>query len=346
MSGDRWQVTGNRLQTTDNRHQTPDNRQPTTDNRNPTTDNRQQTTDNRQPIPDNRNPTTTTMNHEQAIKEWDLTIEPQRSLFQLNLKDVWRYRDLLGLLVKRDITAGYKQTILGPIWMFLQPLFTTLTFTFVFGNLAGLSTDGLPKPLFYMIGTVAWTYFSDCLTGTAGVFRANAGIFGKVYFPRLIMPLTLVISNLMKFGIQLTQFIILYVYYVVAKDYSPSVDASLLLLPYLILLMAMLGLGLGMIISAMTTKYRDLSFLLGFGMTLFMYATPVIYPLSAAPEKYKYLLSWNPIAPILEGFRYIVLGSGTFNWTMLIYTTAVAAITLTIGVLIFNKVEKDFVDTV
>ncbi|MFN5922015.1 MAG: ABC transporter permease, partial [Bacteroidota bacterium] len=278
------------------------------------------------------------MNHEEAIKEWDLTIEPQRSLFQINLKDVWRYRDLLGLLVKRDITAGYKQTILGPIWMFLQPLFTTITFTFVFGNLAGLSTDGLPQPLFYMAGTIAWTYFSDCLTGTAGVFRANAGIFGKVYFPRLIMPLTLVISNLMKFGIQLFQFLILYIYYIVAKNYQPELSAYILLLPFLILLMAMLGLGLGMIISAMTTKYRDLSFLLGFGMTLFMYATPVIYPLSATPEKYKAILSYNPIAPILEGFRYIVLGAGTFNWNMLGYTTIVAFITLAVGTLIFNKV--------
>ncbi|MFN9518612.1 MAG: ABC transporter permease [Bacteroidota bacterium] len=286
------------------------------------------------------------MNHEEAIKEWDLTIEPQRSLFQINLKDVWRYRDLLGLLVKRDITAGYKQTILGPIWMFLQPLFTTITFTFVFGNLAGLSTDGLPQPLFYMAGTIAWTYFSDCLTGTAGVFRANAGIFGKVYFPRLIMPLTLVISNLMKFGIQLFQFLILYIYYIVAKNYQPELSAYILLLPFLILLMAMLGLGLGMTISAMTTKYRDLSFLLGFGMTLFMYATPVIYPLSATPEKYKAILSYNPIAPILEGFRYIVLGAGTFNWNMLGYTTIVAFITLAVGTLIFNKVEKDFVDTV
>jgi lipopolysaccharide transport system permease protein len=286
------------------------------------------------------------MNHEEAIKEWDLTIEPQHSLFQLNLKDVWRYRDLLGLLVKRDITAAYKQTILGPIWMFLQPLFTTITFTFVFGNLAGLSTDGLPKPLFYMIGTVAWTYFSDCLNGTANVFKANASIFGKVYFPRLIMPLTLVISNLLKFGIQMSQLLILYIYYVIAKDYKPEIDLTILLFPYLILLMAMLGLGLGMIISAMTTKYRDLSFLLGFGMTLFMYATPVIYPLSATPEAYKDILAYNPIAPIMEGFRYVLLGSGTFDWTMLGYTSLVAAVTLTIGVLIFNKVEKDFVDTV
>ncbi len=286
------------------------------------------------------------MNHEEAIKEWDLTIEPQRSLFQLNLKDVWRYRDLLGLLVKRDITAAYKQTILGPIWMFLQPLFTTITFTFVFGNLAGLSTDGLPQPLFYMTGIIAWTYFSDCLTGTAGVFRANAAIFGKVYFPRLIMPLTLVISNLLKFGIQFSQFLILYIYFITVKDFTPTINGYILLLPYLVLLMAMLGLGLGMIISAMTTKYRDLSFLLGFGMTLFMYATPVIYPLSAAPEKYKVLLSYNPIAPIMEGFRYTLLGSGTFNWGMLGYTTLFAALALTIGTLVFNKVEKDFVDTV
>jgi lipopolysaccharide transport system permease protein len=286
------------------------------------------------------------MNHEEAIKEWDLTIEPQRSLFQLNLKDVWRYRDLLGLLVKRDITAAYKQTILGPIWMFLQPLFTTITFTFVFGNLAGLSTDGLPKPLFYMIGTVAWTYFSDCLNGTASVFRANAGIFGKVYFPRLIMPLTLVISNLLKFSIQMMQFLILYFYYILYKGYQPHIDATILLFPFLILLMAMLGLGLGMIISAMTTKYRDLSFLLGFGMTLFMYATPVIYPMSATPEKYKAILSYNPIAPIMEGFRNILLGSGTFDLGMLGYSTIVACITLSVGVLVFNKVEKDFVDTV
>lgn len=286
------------------------------------------------------------MNHQEALKEWDLVIEPQRSLFQLNLKDVWRYRDLLGLMVKRDITAAYKQTILGPVWMFLQPLFTTLTFTFVFGNLAGLSTGGLPKPLFYMLGSIAWTYFSDCLTGTANVFKANAAIFGKVYFPRLIMPLTLVISNLLKFGIQLIQFLLIYLYFWWFKDFHPKIGVTILLFPFFILLMAMLGLGLGMIISAMTTKYRDLSFLLSFGMTLFMYATPVIYPLAAAPAKYRDILAYNPIAPIMEGFRYSVLGSGTFNASMLMYAALLAMVALMAGTLVFNKVEKDFVDTV
>lgn len=286
------------------------------------------------------------MNHEEAIKEWDLVIEPQNSLFKLNLKDVWRYRDLLGLLVKRDITAAYKQTILGPLWMFIQPLFTTITFVFIFGNLAGISTDGLPQPLFYMSGIIAWNYFNDCLTGTSNVFRANAGIFGKVYFPRLIMPLTLVISNMVKFGIQFMLFLIMLTYFSLKTDYTPNLNASLLLLPVLILLMAAIALGLGMIISSMTTKYRDLSFLLTFGMSLFMYATPVIYPMSAAPEKYRDLLSYNPIASIIEGFRYILLGNSSFDFSGLIYTACFAAASLIVGMVIFNKVEKNFVDTV
>lgn len=286
------------------------------------------------------------MNHEEAIKDWDLVIEPQRSLFKLNLKDVWRYRDLLGLLVKRDFTTMYKQTILGPIWIFIQPLFTTITYVFIFGNLAGISTDGLPKPLFYLSGIIAWNYFSECLNGTSNVFRANAAIFGKVYFPRLIMPLTLVISNLVKFGIQLILFVLVLAYYSLNSGYTPSLNLSLLLLPLLVLLLASIALGLGMIISAMTTKYRDLSFLLSFGITLLMYASPVIYPLSAAPAKYQNILLLNPMSSIIEGFRYTLLGNNSFELTSLVYTTCFAVVALIMGTVVFNKVEKDFVDTV
>jgi lipopolysaccharide transport system permease protein len=286
------------------------------------------------------------MNHKEDIKEWDITIEPQNSLFKLNLKDVWRYRDLLVLLVKRDLTASYKQTILGPLWMFIQPLFTTFTYVFIFGNLAGISTDGLPQPLFYMSGIIAWNYFYECMVGTSNVFKANAGIFGKVYFPRLIMPLTLVISNLVKFSIQFFLFVCILLYYITYKIYSPNINLSILILPFLLLLMAITALGLGMIVSSMTTKYRDLSFLLTFGMNLFMYATPVIYPLSAAPQQYRELLSLNPLSPIIEGFRYILIGNSSFNLYSLGYSTIFAMIVLTIGVLVFNKVEKNFVDTV
>lgn len=286
------------------------------------------------------------MNHEEAIKDWDLVIEPQRSLFKLNLKDVWRYRDLLGLLVKRDFTTMYKQTILGPIWIFIQPLFTTITYVFIFGNLAGISTDGLPKPLFYLSGIIAWNYFSECLNGTSNVFRANAAIFGKVYFPRLIMPLTLVVSNLVKFGIQLILFVLVLAYYSLNSSYTPSLNLSLLLLPLLVLLLASIALGLGMIISAMTTKYRDLSFLLSFGITLLMYASPVIYPLSAAPAKYQNILLLNPMSSIIEGFRYTLLGNNSFELTSLVYTTCFAVVALIMGTVVFNKVEKDFVDTV
>jgi lipopolysaccharide transport system permease protein len=286
------------------------------------------------------------MNHEEALKEWDLTIEPQNSLFKLNLKDVWRYRDLLGLLVKRDFTSFYKQTILGPLWFFIQPLFTTITFVFVFGNLAGLSTDGLPQPLFYMIGIVMWNYFSECLTKTSTVFKDNANIFGKVYFPRLIMPLSVVTSNLVKLGVQFVMLILLFAYFILTQNYTPQLSYFSLLIPVYLILMAAFGLGLGMIISALTTKYRDLSFLVTFGVQLFMYATPVIYPLSAAPEKYKYLISLNPMTPIIEGVRFALLGKGDFSFATLLYTTIVTILILLVGTITFNKVEKSFVDTV
>ncbi len=285
------------------------------------------------------------MNHEQAAKEWDLVIEPQSSLFELHLKDVWRYRDLLWLLVKRDFVSFYKQTILGPLWFFIQPLFTTIIFTFVFGNLAGLSTDGLPQPLFYMAGITSWNYFADCLTKTSTVFRDNAQIFGKVYFPRLIMPLSIVVSNLVRFGVQMLLFFMMLGYYAFSGAAFHS-NSFVLLFPILLLLMALLGLGLGLIITALTTKYRDLAFLITFGVQLMMYATTVIYPLSAAPANYKWLVELNPMTGIIEAFRYGFLGQGVLTWQSLGYSVIVTLVSLVLGVIIFNKTEKTFVDTV
>ncbi len=285
------------------------------------------------------------MKHEEAIKEWDLVIEPQSSLLDLNLKDVWRYRDLLWLLVKRDFVSFYKQTILGPLWFFIQPFFTTIIFTFIFGNLAGLSTDGLPKPLFYMAGITAWNYFADCLTKTSTVFRDNANIFGKVYFPRLIMPLSIVVSNLVRFVVQMILFFMMIGYYAFTGA-NFHMNVYVLLFPVLVLMMALLGLGLGLIITAMTTKYRDLAFLISFGVQLMMYATTVIYPLSAAPAKYKWLIELNPMTGIIEGFRFGFLGQGELTMSTLSYSAIVTLISLVLGVVIFNKTEKTFVDTV
>ncbi|MBC7759202.1 MAG: ABC transporter permease [Phormidesmis sp. FL-bin-119] len=277
--------------------------------------------------------------------EWDLVIKSQDSLWSLKLGDVWRYRDLLLLMVRRDFVSFYKQTILGPIWFFIQPIFTTLTFTIIFGRLAGISTDGLPQPLFYMVGITMWSYFSESLTKTSTVFRDNAGIFGKVYFPRLIIPLSIVVSNLIKFGVQLSLLAILMLYYsLTGNSFSPSV--YLLLFPLLVILMAAQGLGLGMIITAMTNKYRDLSFLLGFGIQLLMYGTPVIYPLSSLPEPYRGYLSLNPMAQIIEIARLGLLGQGYFTWFNFGYTIVITLIILISGILVFNKVEKSFIDTV
>jgi lipopolysaccharide transport system permease protein len=285
------------------------------------------------------------MNQEQTLKEWDLIIEPQSSLLELNLKDVWRYRDLLWLLVKRDFVSFYKQTILGPLWFFIQPLFTTIIFTFIFGNLAGLSTDGLPQPLFYMAGITAWNYFADCLTKTSTVFRDNANIFGKVYFPRLIMPLSIVVSNLVRFAVQMLLFFMMIGYYAfTGADFH--LNAYVLLFPVLVLMMALLGLGLGLIITALTTKYRDLAFLITFGVQLMMYATTVIYPLSAAPAAYKWVIELNPMTGIIEAFRYGFLGEGSLTLQTLGYSVIFTLVSLVLGVIIFNKTEKTFVDTV
>jgi lipopolysaccharide transport system permease protein len=278
-------------------------------------------------------------------ESWDLIIGNTHSVFDLHLRDLWHYRDLLMMFVKRDFVSFYKQTILGPLWFFIQPLFTTIVYTFVFGNLAGLSTEGLPQPLFYLAGITAWNYFADCLSKTSTVFKDNAAIFGKVYFPRLIMPLSIVVSNLVRFGVQMLLFVAMMMYYkILGADFS--LTPVVLLFPVLVLLMAFMGLGAGMIISAMTTRYRDLSFLVTFGVQLLMYATTVIYPLSAAPEKYRWLIEINPMTGIIEAFRYGFLGEGSFSWSGMAYVLVVTTVMFFAGLVIFNKVEKTFVDTV
>ena len=240
-------------------------------------------------------------------EDWNLIIKGHTSLFDLKFNDVWRYRDLLLMFVKRDFVSFYKQTVLGPLWFFIQPLFTTIVFTFVFGNLAKISTDGLPQQLFYLSGITAWNYFSDCLSKTSTVFRDNAAIFGKVYFPRLIMPLSIVVSNLIRFVVQLLLLVIMMLYFgIQGADFH--VTYAIFFFPFLVILMALLGLGLGLIITAMTTKYRDLTFLVSFGVQLLMYGTTVIYPLSAAPQKYKSIIELNPMTGIIEAFRFAFLG--------------------------------------
>jgi lipopolysaccharide transport system permease protein len=277
--------------------------------------------------------------------DWDLVIEPQAHIFDLKLKEVWHYRDLLWLLVRRDFVSFYKQTILGPIWFFIQPIFTTITYTFVFGNLAGISTQGLPKPLFYMAGITAWNYFSECLTKTSTVFRDNSNVFGKVYFPRLIMPVSIVISNLIRFGVQALLFFVMMGYYA-AKGAAFHVTVYALLFPLLVVQLALLGLGTGMIVSALTNKYRDLAFLVTFGVQLMMYTTTVVYPLSSVPLKYKWLIALNPLTPVIETFRYGFLGEGSFAWASLGISALSTLIITIFGILIFNKVERNFIDTV
>ncbi|MNK18491.1 Teichoic acid translocation permease protein TagG [compost metagenome] len=281
-------------------------------------------------------------------EDWDIEIKPGNNLLDLKLKDVWHYRDLLLLLVKRDFVSFYKQTILGPLWFFIQPLFTTIIFTFIFGNLAGISTDGLPQPLFYMAGITTWNYFAECLNKTSTVFKDNANLFGKVYFPRLIMPLSIVASNLVRFGVQMLLFLLMMLFYT-SKDAHFIPNWYILLFPLLVVLMAGLGLGLGMIISAMTTKYRDLAFLVTFGVQLLMYATTVIYPLSTVLDKYPgyaWIIEYNPMTPIIETFRYGFLGKGSFSWQSLGYCASITFFIMVTGVIVFNKVEKTFVDNI
>lgn len=274
-----------------------------------------------------------------------MIIRPRTAWLDLQLGDLWRYRDLVALFIRRDFVATYKQTILGPLWFIIQPALTTLTFTLVFGNIAKLSTDGLPKLLFYLSGITAWNYFAECLVMTSNTFIANASMFGKVYFPRLAVPVSIVISNLIKFGIQLGLFVALLVFYM-AKGSAVGPTAAIALLPVLLLIMAALGLGCGIIVSALTTRYRDLRYLVQFGVQLAMYSTPVIFPLSKLPEKYQWIMLANPMTPVIETFRYAFLGTGTFSVAHLGLSAGIAAAILGVGVLLFNRVEKSFMDTI
>ncbi len=278
-------------------------------------------------------------------ENWSMIIKPKRHWFDINLKELWAYRDLIALFVRRDFVAKYKQTILGPLWFIIQPLLTTLMFTVVFGNIAKLSTDGLPKILFYFSGIVGWNYFAESLKATSNTFVTNASIFGKVYFPRLTMPISIVISNLVLFFIQFV-FLLFFIGYYYFLGVNISISFYILLLPVLILMTAGLGLGFGIIISSLTTKYRDLTYLVTFGVQLWMYATPIIYPLSSISGIYKKIILLNPMTPIIETFRFIMLGSGELNLGQLLYSFIFMIVTLILGILLFNKIEQSFMDTV
>jgi len=281
-----------------------------------------------------------------SIEEnWDLVIQPKTGWFKLHLADLWRYRDLVMLFVKRDLAVTYKQTVLGPFWFIVQPLFTTIIFTVIFGRVAKIPTDGIPPFLFYMAGNVAWGYFALCLSGTSNTFVSNASIFGKVYFPRLSIPVSIVISNLAKLFLKFLMFFGFLVYFYL-KGTKISLNLDLLFLPLLIFQMAILGLGMGILISSMVTKYRDLTKLMGFGTQLWMYATPVVYPVSQVPEKYHTLYLLNPMAVIIENFKYIFFQKGTIVPEMIAVSWITTFVIFFIGLLMFNKVEKSFMDTV
>ena len=283
-------------------------------------------------------------------QEWTTVIKPKESLLQVNLKEIWDYRDLCSLFIRRNITTQFKQTVLGPLWYIIQPTMTVIMYMVVFGGIAQISTDGLPQPLFYLSGICLWQYFNDCLSKTSSTFTANAGIFGKVYFPRLVVPIANVISNLLRFSIQFGLFLIVYAVYLIfgIEGYDQiHTNWYVLLLPLLIVMLAGLALGFGILFSSMTTKYRDMSLLLDYFVRLWMYATPVIYPLSTITnEKLRMIMSLNPLTGITEAFKYGMLGHGEFSWTMLAYSFAFMLLLLAVGIIIFNRVQKTFMDTV
>ena len=283
-------------------------------------------------------------------EKWLYEISSKHKLIDLNLKEIWRYRDLVVLFVKRDITTVYKQTILGPLWYVIQPLFTSVIFTLIFNNLANIPTgEGVPSFLFNLAGITSWNYFKECLTGTSNTFTKNQSIFGKVYFPRVIVPLSIVVSNLLKFGIQLLVFVGFYLFYVFARDAQVIPNLTILLMPIVILVMALLGLGLGMFISSMTTKYRDLTFLVQFGVQLLMYGSAVMYPLSYFKEKlpeYAWLVEYNPIAIVIETYRSMTLSAGALDIEKFVYATTLSVFIFLFGLIVFNRTEKNFIDTV
>lgn len=279
-------------------------------------------------------------------EQWTLVISPHEKLWHIDFREIWKYRDLISLFVKRNIVVQYKQTILGPLWYIIQPVLTVIMNMVVFGGIAGMSTDGMPQVLFYLAGNVCWFYFSDCLNQTSKTFVDNQSMFGKVYFPRLVVPIATVLSNLLRFGIQMSLFVILYVYYFVGGS-SVCPNWYILLVPVFVIMLAGLGLGFGILVSSMTTKYRDLTILFTFLVQLWMYATPIVYPISMVPEgKLRMLLLANPMTSIIEAFKYATLGQGYFSWTILGYSFAFMIVLLLIGVVIFNKVQRSFMDTV
>lgn len=278
-------------------------------------------------------------------ENWSMVIQPRKRLLDIDIKGLWRYRDLYRMYVRRDIVTVYKQTILGPLWFVIQPVFTTIIYMFVFGGLAGISTDGVPQPLFYMAGITLWNYFNEVFNASCNVFTNNAGVFGKVYFPRLVVPLAGMTSNLIKMLIQLALFVVVYLYYYILGA-SLVISWSILLIPYLIMLLAFHAMSWGLIISSLTTKYRDLKFLVSFGLQLFMYATPIIYPLSSAPVKYQLILRLNPLTSIFESFKFSCMGCGSFDWGGLLYSTVFMLITLFCSVVIFSREERNFMDTI
>ena len=276
---------------------------------------------------------------------WDLNITSHRGWFELHLREIWQYRDLLRIYIHRNIITQYKQTILGPLWIIIPPVLTTLVFTVIFGNIANISTDGLPKPLFYMAGIITWNYFSTALTSTSNSLAGNAGIFGKVYFPRIMIPLATLISSLVRYFIQLILFIGFMGYFLINNPKSIEIQFQLLwLLPVFIIIMGLQGLGFGLLFSALTAKYRDIRFLIGFGVRLLMYASPVIFPLSIVPEKYKWIILANPMSAVIESFRYIFLGVGQISSNAILYSTSFTGTLLVLGLLTFNQTEKDFID--
>ena len=277
--------------------------------------------------------------------KWDLIITSHRGWFEFYLREIWQYRDLLKIYIRRNIITQYKQTILGPLWIIIPPVLTTLVFTVIFGNIANISTDGLPKPLFYMAGIITWNYFSTALTSTSNSLAGNAGIFGKVYFPRIMIPLATIISSLVRYFIQLILFIGFLGYFLINNPKSIEIQFQLLwLLPVLIIIMGLQGLGFGLLFSALTAKYRDIRFLIGFGVRLLMYASPVIFPLSMVPEKYKWIILANPMSAVIESFRYIFLGVGQISSNAILYSISFTGTLLVLGLLIFNQTEKDFID--
>lgn len=276
----------------------------------------------------------------------DITVvSAKRGLFNLNLKELWKYRDLVILFVKRDLKNVYKQTVLGPLWIVINPFLSTFVFTVIFGIIANISTDGIPQFLFYMSGNILWSFFSSCFNRASSTFLSNARIFGKVYFPRFVMPLSGIIYNSITFLVQFVMFAILVaVYALTGANVHPNL--IVLALPILLIHIAFLGTGTGLIISSLTTKYRDLNVLVSFGLTLWMYLTPVVYPVSQIPESFRFIMLLNPVAPIVETFRYAFLGSGSFEWFFLLISAAVTAVLLILGMIVFNQVEKNFIDTV